>query len=404
MPMLDESASGIPQPPSGAEGEALEDFYEEVLVDFILRREEGENPDIDDLLARYPRHAEDLARLLAHSDGPPPTASQPGTLSRERKRGWPLRRLGDYEILFHVASTGGANVYKAKHSETGEEVALKVVRKAEAVCEKELKRFEREAKTLAELENSMVVPLIEIREDGGLLWMALPWIEGITLKEAVEVLSGDRRPGVVDPRDLSIQVRVRIIAQVARLLANLAARGIMHRDLKPSNIMLTRSLEPVLIDFGIARNLDQSGLTATSDAPLGTPRYLAPELITADARAANERSEVYGLGLTLWSFLTAATPYDFSNRRELFEAVLAGKLSPPHLADRRIPSSLSRVVMRAVTVKPEARIQSLSELADALESWIARKGPNGGSRRIGSLAVLLTLLGLLAAALWWLLR
>ncbi|MCA9321268.1 MAG: serine/threonine protein kinase, partial [Planctomycetes bacterium] len=312
-------------------------FLEDILVDFILQREEGKDPDLDALLARHPRHAEEIARLLSEDGVPPASVGRPTSMSRERRRGFGMQAIGPWRILFHVASSGGGDVYKARHDETGEEVALKVLRKVTTIDPRDLRRFQHEARMLAELEHPHVVPLREIREDQGMIWMALPWIDGISLQEAIEILTGDRRASVIDPAELSIAVRARIIARIGRTLEELRTHGVLHRDLKPSNVMLDETLKPVLIDFGIARHQDYTTLTGTMDAPLGTPRYLAPELLAARAGASDPRSEVYALAITLFELLTGQVAFPGKTRIDLFRQIQDGLARPPHRVDPRIP-------------------------------------------------------------------
>ncbi len=386
-------------PQSDPDAEALDRFYESILTEFILRREEGEDPDIDELLARHPEHAEELAQLLAGEELPPVNKEgRPGPNSRALMRAFGPGRIGPYEILFLVGGAGGGNVYKARHRDTGEEVALKVLQRREAVDERDLERFRREARLLQQLRHAHVVPVEEVFEDQGAIWMVLPWIEGVSLEEALQMIRGEKRCSVVDPQELSFPVRVRIIAKVARTLADLRASGIAHRDVKPSNIMITPQLEPVVIDFGTARKKDWSALTRTADGFLGTPRYLAPELLQGEA-AGTESADVYALGLTLYEFLCGARAFPTEDREELFEWILEGRLENPRRIAPRVPADLGRLVQRCTHRLPQKRPPSLAAMADELDAWMAHHHVDSTGRiRPWLLFVLLA-----AAALAWIL-
>ncbi len=385
-------------PRLGGEADALDRFYESILTEFILRREEGEEPDIDELLARHPEHAEALAQLLAGEDLPPVNTGRPGSNSRAVMRAFGPGRIGPYEILFLVGGAGGGNVYKARQRETGEEVALKVLQRREVVDERDLERFRREARLLQQLRHAHVVPVEKVFEEKGAIWMVLPWIEGVSLEEALQMIRGEKRSGVIDPQELSFPVRVRIVAKVAQTLADLRGAGIAHRDVKPSNIMITRELEPVVIDFGTARKQDWSALTRTADGYLGTPRYLAPELLQGEA-AGTESADVYALGLTLYEFLCGVRAFPTEDREELFEWILQGRLASPRRIEPRIPADLARLVQRCTHRLPRKRPSTLAEMAEELDEWMTHHHVN--SRRPVWPWMLLAILTVAVAVVVW---
>ncbi|HGY91764.1 MAG TPA: serine/threonine protein kinase [Planctomycetes bacterium] len=363
-------ADGRRSRPPDEDADALDRFYEGLITEFILRREEGEDPDIDELLARHPDHAEALAQLLAGEDLPPVNTGRPGPSSRAVMRAFGPGRIGPYEILFLVGGAGGGNVYKARHRDTGEEVALKVLQRREVVDERDLERFRREARLLQQLRHPHVVPVEEVFEERGAVWMVLPWIEGVSLEEALQMIRGEKLSGVIDPQELSFPVRVRIVAEVARTLADLRDAGIAHRDVKPSNIMITPELEPVVIDFGTARKQDWSSLTRTADGFLGTPRYLAPELLEGEA-AGTESADVYALGLTLYEFLCGVRAFPTEDREELFRWILEGRLEKPRRVQPRVPADLARLVQRCTHRLPQKRPATLADMAEELDEWVS---------------------------------
>ncbi len=367
--MVIEMSDDYPQlPGADASPDEVDAFLEAVLFHYILRCEEGEPPDPDIYLARYPKFAEDLAAMIAGGVDAPFVADTPGTSTRERRRGWNLNEIGPYSVQFLAASTGSSHVYKAFHRETKTTVALKVHRRDQQVDPSEVERFRREAEILAELEFSGVVPLIDVGEDMGSLYVAMPWIKGITLLEVIDVLRGERRAGILGPILQTLEAKVAVIQQIADSLIHIHACGILHRDLKPSNIMIDSSSQAILIDFGIARKEGASALTRTGDQVQGTPRYLAPEILKGEQLSTNEQGEVYALGLTLYELLLERPAYDGTSRKKLFDSVLAGPPQNPTTVNKRIPLAVSRVVMKAIEHDPKKRYADMATFAEALRN------------------------------------
>lgn len=359
------------EPPSSANEGERQTFFEAVLVDYIMRAESGENPDIDGYLARYPRYAADLAFLLSQNTAPPQIRGVPQSSTRERLRGWSMRALGDYDILFKVSATGGGRVYKARHKHNGHLVALKVLATREAIDPREIERFKREARILRDLELPNVMTVLEVQESRDTVFMAMPWIDGGTIQETIAALRGTVRTTILDIAALTPKKRGKIIEDVARTMEAVHQKGILHRDLKPSNIMLSVDHRPMVIDFGIARAVDHSRLTNTHDAPLGTPRFLAPELLLGDAKAASAVTDVYALGMTLYEFLTLRPAFDGKDRQSLYEQILRAPVKSPAEIDPECPRALAECCLRAVAREPGKRWPSMSAFAAALESALS---------------------------------
>ena len=386
--------------PEAAEDE-VEAFLEAVLFHYILRCEEGSPPDPDLYLARYPRHAPALAAMMAGGVDAPIVQDRPGTATRERRRGWGVKTLGGCDIEFLAASTGSSHVYRARPRGGGPPVALKVQRRAEQVDNREVARFRREGEILKELSLEGVVPFMDVGEEDGSLYVVMPWVEGVTLLEVIDMLAGKRQPGSINPLPLSLRDRVRLIASVARCLEKVHSHGILHRDIKPSNIMVDRQRRPVLIDFGIARKEGTSALTRSRDLAQGTPRYMAPEVLCGEALSTTVQGEVYALGLTLYELLLERPAIDATSRGELFDQVRQGPPRSAHLVDRRIPRALSRIVDRAITHDLQQRFKDMAAFAASLEDYLMQKKKPAG-RVLAFFKNLLALL-ILAALFFWIL-
>ena len=384
---------GFPEAPLAGDSASRSAFLEELLVHYLLRVEEGETPDPDEYLGRYPRYAEDLAGLLNAPEAPPPGSEDGG------------RFFGDYELLTLVSAAGGGKVYRARRRSDGLVVALKVLGKRESIDERELTRFRHEARMLAELRIDGIIPALEVGERDEALFLVMPWIEGISLQQAIAALRGADDPGVVDPEKLDLPRRVSIIAEIAEILLVLQERGILHRDLKPSNLMIDAELRPILIDFGIARHDAYTQITKTADAPLGTPRFLAPELLAGDAKAATPRSDLYALAMTLTELLTLEPVFPGRDRITLYRQIDAGIQQSPAELEARIPPKLAKILMSAMARDPMKRPASLASFIKSLApyreaaGWTAQAA-SGGSRRVVGIALLILFV---AAICVWLL-
>jgi len=177
--------------------------------------------------------------------------------------------LGRYHLLEKLGEGGMATVYKAYDTRLERDVAVKVIRReafSQEVLERVLKRFEREAKTLAKLTHPNIVSIIDYGDQEGNPYLVMPYLPGGTLKQFLG-------------KPMPWQNAVMLLLPVAKALAYAHGLDIIHRDVKPANILITASGEPMLTDFGIAKMLDlQGGQTLTgTGVGVGTPEYMAPE-------------------------------------------------------------------------------------------------------------------------------
>ncbi len=343
-----------------------EQDLEEVVAQFLFEQEEGARPSIEDYLARYPRFAADLAVLLEDPLG----GSASSTVAEDatalvaplRDRRTP-HEIGAYEILEKIAEGGGGVVYRARHRQDHHIVALKVLDRFGVADGRELERFRREARVLRALELVGVVPAYEVGEEDGRLWMAMKWIEGQTLvglREAVKSKGHALH---------SLKERARLIARLARTFGAVHSHGIVHRDVKPSNILVDRLGEPVIIDFGIARTGEGSDLTQTIDGVMGTPRYLAPELLQRGNGAVSPQSDLYGLGLCLYELMTGGPAFVQTQREPLFEQIQTQGPPRPSAVDPSIPFELESIILRATEIDPARRYATMGDLAADLEAF-----------------------------------
>jgi len=263
--------------------------------------------------------------------------------------------LGRYHILEQLGEGGMATVYKARDVNLDRDVAVKVIRAenfGSAILERILKRFEREAKSLARLTHPNIVPILDYGEYNGAPYLVMPYLPGGTLK--------GRLKGPIPYREA-----VQMLIPIAQALVHAHGQGIIHRDIKPSNILITRTGEPMLSDFGIAKILDTEetrDLTSTG-VGIGTPEYMAPEQGLGQA---DERTDIYALGIVLYEMITGRIPF----RADTPMAILLKKNQEPLPRPSRfvpgLPSSVENVLIKALARDPDNRYQTMRELLNAL--------------------------------------
>ena len=261
------------------------------------------------------------------------------------------RQLGDYRLLRRLGRGAMAEVYLAEQCSLGRQVAIKVLKPELATDQTYIQRFLREARAAASLVHANIVQIHEIGHIDNVHFIAQEYVQGLNLRQWIT------RNGALDLRMALIVMR-----QVAGALAKAAEQGIVHRDIKPENIMLTRSGEVKVADFGLARlpskgeavDLTQTGMT------LGTPLYMSPEQV--EGKPLDPRSDIYSLGVTCYQMLVGSPPFD--GETALSVAVQHLKKSPESLENQRpdLPPALCRIVHKMLAKAPEDRHQSAKEL------------------------------------------
>jgi len=274
------------------------------------------------------------------------------------------KTLGKYRVLEHIGHGGMSEVYKGQHVQLDRMVAVKVLHPFLADEEGFVTRFKREASIVAKLRhpNIMQVYDFDYNEELDIYYMVMEFIDGPTLKTRLS------------EAPLLQEEAVRIGALIADALDYAHRRGMVHRDVKPANIMFMPDGQPVLTDFGIAKMLTLSGLTA-SGAMVGTPAYMAPEV--GMGRPGSAASDIYSLGVVLYQMVGGRLPFDSESPMGMVMQHI--NETPPPLAPL-VPAllpSLDAVIMKAMAKQPEARFASAGEMAAALRQIIGMETLGG---------------------------
>ncbi len=329
--------------------------------------------------------------------------------SAEPSPGCPIvRELGEYRILREIGRGGMGIVYEAEQVSLGRHVALKVLPAHSLLDPKRLERFQREAKAVARLHHTNIVPIYGVGEHAGLHYIAMQFIAGQSLDRILYALQKQQEldapdkasaakstayaaldntlpaaapgseTGVGSPRPslqsglqgsgrAYYQAVARIGLHVAEALDYAARQGVLHRDIKPANLMLDETGQVWVMDFGLAKLTDSGDLTHSGEL-VGTLRYMAPERFQDRFDAT---SDVYSLGLTLYELLTLRTAYDEADRGRLISRVLSGDLPRPRRLQGAIPRDLETIVLKAIAREPQRRYATAGELAEDLRRFLA---------------------------------
>ena len=260
-----------------------------------------------------------------------------------------------------------AEVYKAYHPGLQCHVAIKVLHSFLAGEEDFLTRFEREARTVATFRHPNIIQIFDFDSDveDRCYYMVMELIDGLTLKERLQEMAqkGQKMP---------LDEAVHIVVAVADALDYAHRHGMVHRDIKPSNIMFTQDEQIILTDFGIARMVDTTPLTA-SGAMVGTPAYMAPE--QGLGRARDERADIYSLGVVLYQLAAGALPFDADTPMAIVLKHIHAPLTAPRTLNPDLPPAVEAVIIRALAKDPDLRYQSASEFADDLKRSLAGEYP-----------------------------
>jgi serine/threonine protein kinase/WD40 repeat protein len=280
------------------------------------------------------------------------TAPPPPPLAGARAQGAATNRIGKFELQAVLGTGGMGTVYRARDPILDRLVALKTVQAHLLASADSRQRFQREARAAARLQHPNIVTIYELGEAEGALYIAMELLPGMDLAEAM-----------APPGRLSLDVKLRAMVQVCRGLDFAHKRGVIHRDVKPANIRLLPDGTVKLVDFGIAR-MGESTVTQTGMV-VGTPSYLAPEVLSTDR--IDHRADIWSVGVVLHELLTGSRPFQGPTFAALAYKIVHEPLAPLDAAGLKLPPGLNDVLSCALAKEPAQRYPDLAEMAAALE-------------------------------------
>jgi tetratricopeptide (TPR) repeat protein len=260
-----------------------------------------------------------------------------------------------YEILKLLGEGGMGAVYKARDRELDRLVALKVIRSELAGHPTVLARFKQELILARKVTHRNVIRIFDLGVAEGLRFITMEYVDGRDLSTLLE------ERGKYAPAEA-----VKILRQVCSALEVAHSEGVVHRDLKPQNIMVEANGRACVMDFGLARSLEATGLTHAG-AVMGTPAYMSPE--QAKGLPADERSDLFSLGTIAYQMLTAVVPFKADTALASMLLRTQSPPQPPIEIEPTIPQNLNDIVMKLLATAPEARYQSAGELNKDLQDW-----------------------------------
>ncbi|MCU0867725.1 MAG: bifunctional serine/threonine-protein kinase/formylglycine-generating enzyme family protein [Planctomycetes bacterium] len=263
--------------------------------------------------------------------------------------------------LQRVLGQGGMGiVHLAFDPELRREVAVKLLRPELLAAAGARQRFEHEAQAAARLDHPSLCPVYEVGNLAGQPFLVLPYLPGETLAER---FARERSDGTVADAPDRVAELLSILAQVAHALHHAHGAGLFHRDVKPGNILVRRDGAPVLLDFGLAQDADaEHEVRSGAGQTPGTPLYLAPEQLQFGARS-DARTDVHGLGVTLYEGLTLQPPFGGRTTYELHQQILNQPTPEPVAHGRRCSRDLRALVAKATAKEPSHRYANCHELA-----------------------------------------
>jgi tRNA A-37 threonylcarbamoyl transferase component Bud32 len=279
----------------------------------------------------------------------------------------PGQMLGPYRIMNQIGKGGMANVYKAYQASVDRYVAIKVLPTQLAESKEFAIRFHQEARIIAMLEHSHILPVFDYGETDGIAYFVMRYLEAGTLKDKME--SG---------RPLPLNEIDRIFTQLAEALSYAHSHGVVHRDLKPANALIDSFGNVFLTDFGIAKLLESASPRLTqTDAVMGTPAYISPE--QAQGQTVDQRSDIYSLGIILYEMVTGSVPFIADTPLAVLFKHITDPLPLPSKVKPDVPEAIEKVILKALAKNPQDRFATAS---DFIEAWKSALEEARSARRL----------------------
>ena len=379
--------AGNPEMPEDAHDGASEQLLDSIVDEFTSQIRAGLNPQVIDFQERYPQLHCQLEELLgsvkAIESLKSTAAGNAGSSASFDRTQFPMpETIGEYQVLSELGRGGMGVVYLGKHQTLGREVAIKVLPPSLAASEDRVDRFQSEAQAAARLHHTNIVGVFGVGQNDSFHYYVMDFVAGRGLDEFIRERKKKRCESDSDSSSYSdsssssqpphasthsdqahFRWAARVGADLADALAYAHGQGVLHRDLKPSNFLLGDDGIVRITDFGLAKlSGSDVHLTKTGDL-IGTPQYLAPESLKGQYDA---RSEVYCLGLTTYELIASVPAFAGGSPAEVLNNITTIRPTKLRKLNSKIPSDLSTVIEKAISLEPESRYPDAQAFRDDL--------------------------------------
>jgi serine/threonine protein kinase len=256
-----------------------------------------------------------------------------------------------YDILSEAGHGSMGNVYKARDRETGETVALKLLKPEIASDQAMIDRFKNELLFARKITHKNVCRVYEFNRIGGIAYTSMEFVEGESLRSVLNRFGG-----------LPIRKAINLVIQICSGLREAHTQGIVHRDLKPENVMIDGQGSVKIMDFGIARSMEAA--TRLTGSMVGTPAYMAPEQVAG--KPVDYRTDIYSLGLIMYELFTGKQAFQADNAVALALKQMRETPAPPQEIEPSLPVSIERAILKSLEKEPSKRFQSIGDLEESL--------------------------------------
>jgi eukaryotic-like serine/threonine-protein kinase len=277
-----------------------------------------------------------------------------------------LIRVNSYDLVEQIAEGGMGTVYKGRHRETGQIVAIKIVPEGMANNQTLHGRFQKEFTAASKIDHPNVVRALEYGVLGGRPYLVMEFVDGESLGQRIE------RDGRIPEAEA-----IRIIALAAQGLHHAHKNGMVHRDVKPDNIMVTKDGEVKLADLGLVKQTENDVNLTRTGRGLGTPHFMAPEQFR-NAKSADVKCDIYSMGATLYQMVTGELPFKSMGPLDAWMKKINNELTPPRKVVPQLSERIDWAILRAMSADPEKRPDSCREFVEDLTGHSTRKPPEPG--------------------------
>jgi serine/threonine protein kinase len=354
---MSDSAERNNQHPTFKESSERERAIAQALADYLDELSQVETVDIDTFCKSHPEIENELRPLLEalnQMDDPISSSTHPGVGDAAREL---PKTLSGHRIIGEIGTGGMGRVLLGSDDRLGRKVAIKTLRLKYRDNQSLRTRFMQEARALARISHPNIVQIFSLGQPDEAPHFVMEFVEGSSLIEA--------------GRTLTMRQKAALMQKVALAVDFLHDHQILHRDLKPTNIMVSPDLKPKILDFGLARYLenDETRITLPGEI-VGTPDYFSPEHTVAGLRL-DRRSDVFSLGTILYELLTGSVPFHSDSFGEQMRKIREAEPILPRRRNAEVPGELQDICLKALEKNPENRYASAREMADDLERYLA---------------------------------